>query len=83
MLERSEQNVYYLKVFSGFILSERSYPKMEENRSYEAPKVRLVKFDENDILRTSGTYNCSSNYSGNDRDVTKCDMQYHTDNTRS
>ena len=54
---------------------------MKEKRSYEAPKIRLVKFDENDILRTSGSdFNCSGTITGNSRD-SSCDIHYHTDNS--
>lgn len=53
--------------------------------TYEAPTVRFMKFDENDILRTSGNwgFNCQDSGQGNNMDFDSCDMSIHTDNSQN
>ncbi len=58
---------------------------MVENRKmYEAPEVKFMKFDANDVLATSGwNFNCNSSGEGFNAEPPECSVSVHTDNSQN
>ncbi len=51
---------------------------------YEAPTVRFMKFDENDILRTSGWgFTCTTTGEGFNSEPPECSVDVLTDNSQN